>query len=58
MFIEIKEELEDLNKEIKKTANKIRAKLKGKFEVLCLIGSVGFCYFILYWFLLFYIFKN
>uniref|UniRef100_A0A994J596 Syntaxin 2 n=2 Tax=Homo sapiens TaxID=9606 RepID=A0A994J596_HUMAN len=25
----IKEELEDLNKEIKKTANKIRAKLKG-----------------------------
>lgn len=29
-FKEIKEELEDLNKEIKKTANRIRGKLKGK----------------------------
>uniref|UniRef100_A0A8C9AKB4 Syntaxin 2 n=1 Tax=Prolemur simus TaxID=1328070 RepID=A0A8C9AKB4_PROSS len=39
----IKEELEDLNKEIKKTANKIRAKLKGKFKCnvsLCCQHSV------------------
>lgn len=33
-FKEIKEELEDLNKEIKKTANKIRTKLKCEFKVL------------------------
>lgn len=33
-FKEIKEELEDLNKEIKKTANKIRAKLKCEFTAL------------------------
>jgi hypothetical protein len=33
-FKEIKEELEDLNKEIKKTANRIRGKLKCKFAFL------------------------
>lgn len=31
LFKEIKEDLEDLNKEIKKTANWIRGKLKCKF---------------------------
>jgi len=29
---EVKQELEDLMADIKKTANKVRAKLKGKFE--------------------------
>lgn len=37
-FKEIKEELEDLNKEIKKTANKIRAKLKCEFKVLVMFN--------------------
>lgn len=32
-FKEIKEELEDLNKEIKKTANKIRVKLKCELKL-------------------------
>lgn len=34
LFKEIKEDLEDLNKEIKKTANWIRGKLKCKFAFL------------------------
>lgn len=33
-FVEIKEELEDLNKEIKNTANKIRTKLKCECKVV------------------------
>jgi hypothetical protein len=34
MFVsEVKQELEDLMADIKKTANKVRAKLKGKFEI-------------------------
>lgn len=37
-FKEIKEELEDLNKEIKKTANRIRGKLKCK---LAFLGAGG-----------------
>lgn len=34
LFTEIKEDLEDLNKEIKKTANRIRGKLKCKSAFL------------------------
>jgi hypothetical protein len=30
---EVKQELEDLMADIKKAANKVRAKLKGKFEI-------------------------
>ena len=30
--IEMKQDLEDLMSDIKKTANKVRAKLKGKFN--------------------------
>lgn len=33
-FAEVKQELEDLMADIKKTANKVRAKLKGKNGVL------------------------
>lgn len=40
-FKEIKEELEDLNKEIKKTANRIRGKLKGKLAFLGAGGGGG-----------------
>lgn len=38
-FKEIKEELEHLNKEIKKTANKIRGKLKCEFKVSVLFSQ-------------------
>lgn len=38
LFKEIKEDLEDLNKEIKKTANWIRGKLKCKFAFWGLVG--------------------
>ena len=31
LLIEMKQDLEDLMSDIKKTANKVRAKLKGKF---------------------------
>ena len=30
-FLEMKQDLEDLMSDIKKTANKVRAKLKGKY---------------------------
>ena len=33
-FTEMKEELEELMSEIKKNANKVRAKLKGKYFIL------------------------
>lgn len=37
-FKEIKEELEDLNKEIKRTANKVRTTLKCEFQVLVMFS--------------------
>jgi hypothetical protein len=39
---EVKQELEDLMADIKKTANKVRAKLKGKFEVTALLENITF----------------
>lgn len=45
-FKEIKEELEDLNKEIKKTANRIRGKLKGKLAFLGAGGGVDGCWYL------------
>jgi hypothetical protein len=41
---EVKQELEDLMADIKKTANKVRAKLKGKFETATFIGKSHLCY--------------
>lgn len=47
-FKEIKEELENLNKEIKKTANKIRVKLKCELKLrFCPVihdGTLGSCF--------------
>jgi hypothetical protein len=43
-FTEMKQELEDLMSDIKKTANKVRAKLKGKhptyFGYFALLGII------------------
>ena len=37
----MKQELDDLMSDIKKTANKVRAKLKGKWTKLSFIGHVS-----------------
>ena len=41
LILEMKQDLEDLMSDIKKTANKVRAKLKGKFDVNILLIKSG-----------------
>lgn len=55
---EIKDELEDLNKEIKKTANRVRAKLKCEFGVWAAWWACGWSsFFSLYFFILLHFWK-